>query len=85
MYTMDVEGKLAARGVAEVKFPITEIREFLVKETALTKLNFNCKEFKCLEKLPVEGSQYEMQINYMRYEGKWPVVSDRDFVTVSMT
>ena len=48
MYTLNVDGKLAAKGVSEMKFPIDEIFKYIDTPENFRKLNDNCKEFKRL-------------------------------------
>ena len=78
MYKMELNGRIAARGISEVAYPVDKIREFLLKEDTLPKLNVQVLEFKLLYKK--EG---EFEINYQLYNAPWPV-SKRDFVSLAV-
>ena len=78
MYKMELNGRMAAKGVADVGYSVAAIRDFLRKEDTLPKLNNQILEFKLLhEKKDV------YQINYQLYNAPWPV-SKRDFVSVGI-
>lgn len=78
MYKMELDGRIAAKGVAEVGFPIEKVSEFLNKEDTLPKLNNQILEFKILYE-----QKDVFQINYQLYNAPWPV-SKRDFVSLGV-
>lgn len=78
MYKMDVNGRIASRGIAEVAFPIDKVREFLLKEDSLPKLNNQLLEYKIIYE-----QKDVFQIIYQLYNAPWPVAK-RDFISVGV-
>ena len=79
MFKMEVNGRVASKGVAVVNYPIDKVFAFLELEESLAKINSQIVEVKVLyEKKDV------FKINYQQYKGIWPV-ANRDFVSVGMT
>lgn len=74
---MEIDGRVASKGIDKVPYNIEKVIEFLDKEDSLKIINNMLTEIKVLK--VVEG---DFRINYMRYKGIWPV-DDRDFVNVS--
>ena len=77
MYKMEIDNRVASKGVAVVPYNIEKIIKFLEDETVLMKLNPMC-----LESRPIYVKEDEFRVNYMLYKGIWPV-SNRDFVNVA--
>jgi hypothetical protein len=48
MFKMDVDGRLAVKGVTTVSFNIDKISEFLKKEDSMPKMNSNVIETRLL-------------------------------------
>lgn len=77
MYKLEVEGRIASKGVAIVNYPLAEVVEFLSKPDTLKKLNPMLLESNILYEV---ANQFK--ITYYHYKGMWPV-SDRDIVSLS--
>ena len=73
MFKMEVEGRVAAKGIATVDYSLDKVVDFLWKDDTLPKLNSQVVEVKVL--LDKEG----LKVNYQQYKAVWPV-ANRDFV-----
>ena len=82
MFLMSLDGKSAAKGVGVVKFPIETVLKYVRTTGVFPKCNDQCKEQKCLQ--ITSEDDFRTDIGYFRYNGKWPVVSERDFIAVSV-
>lgn len=79
MFKMEVDERVASKGIAKVNFNINKVFAFLEKEDTLKKINPMLLEIKVLHEI-----KDVFRVNYMQYKGIWPV-SNRDFVSVSAT
>lgn len=73
MYKMEVDKRMAAKGIATVNYPFEKVVDFLWKDDTLSKLNSQVIEIKVL------FDQEGLKVNYQQYKAVWPV-ANRDFV-----
>lgn len=78
MYKMEVDSRMASKGIHVNEYNIEKVITFLEKEESLAKINSQLLEIKVLYEK--EGV---FKVNYMKYKGQWPV-DDRDFVNVGV-
>jgi hypothetical protein len=75
------ESRVMSKGEAFVKIPMAELFEQLSKEESLKVVNPQLLEIKVLHKVEINGR--EARVNYMKYQGMWPV-EDRDLVNIGI-
>lgn len=78
MFKMEIEGRIAAKGIAVADYNIQKVVEFLEKEESLPKINPQVVEIKVLYE-----KKDAFKVNYQQYKAIWPV-ANRDFVSVGV-
>lgn len=78
---MPIEDRVLSKGQAIINIPMKQIIQKLTDQSLMKYFNSQLKEINTLHKFQSDGK--EVRINYMRFQGIWPVW-DRDFVNVSV-
>jgi hypothetical protein len=78
MFTMEVDGRTASKGMIVVNYSLEQVSEFLKDVTVLKKLNPTINKIEVVH-------QYndEIKINYQSYDGMWPVAG-RDMILLGV-
>lgn len=79
IFKIEIDERIASKGVAVVNFPIEKVIQFLTTPGSLAKVNEMMLKYELLYHDP----QDTYRVVYMEYKGTWPV-SNRDFVVVSV-
>jgi hypothetical protein len=78
MFKIEVENRVASKGVAVVNFPIEKVLAFFDLPDPTPRINEMCVKYQILYKDPKDA----FKVIYMEMKATWPV-SNRDFVLVS--
>lgn len=78
MFKIELENRVASKGVAVVNYPIEKVMEFFNLPDATPRINEMCVKYEILYRDPNDA----YKIIYMEMKAQWPV-SNRDFVLVS--
>jgi hypothetical protein len=76
MFKMEIDSRMASKGVAVVEYPFEKVLEFFSDPMVSKKINEMCVNMEILHE---EEGKY--RIIHMEYKGTWPV-ANRDFVVV---
>ena len=79
MFKMEVDNRMAIKGVAVVQYPYEKVVEFFKNPDVTKKINESLSKFEIL----YADENNKFKVVYMEYKGIWPV-ANRDFVIVSV-